>query len=203
MKKNKKNENNFKNIINKNFNATIISSIVTVILGVLLFFQAENTLKTISYIIGIFLLVAGIATLIKVIVDKQERIYLNTSFIMGIFGAIIGFVLLINPTLLTSILPFCIGVWMIISGAMKVQTALALKDANDKTWTKVMIFAIVVLVLGLLLIINPFGSVVIVTKIIGICLVIYSIADIVGTSMLKKEVKDTVKIIEGEVEEES
>ncbi len=203
MKKNKKNENNFKNIINKNFNATIISSIVTVILGVLLFFQAENTLKTISYIIGIFLLVAGIATLIKVIVDKQERIYLNTSFIMGIFGAIIGFVLLINPTLLTSILPFCIGVWMIISGAMKVQTALALKDANDKTWTKVMIFAIVVLVLGLLLIINPFGSAVIVTKIIGICLVIYSIADIVGTSMLKKEVKDTVKIIEGEVEEES
>lgn len=203
MKKNKKNENNFKNIINKNFNATIISSIVTVILGVLLFFQAENTLKTISYIIGIFLLVAGIATLIKVIVDKQERIYLNTSFIMGIFGAIIGFVLLINPTLLTSILPFCIGVWMIISGAMKVQTALALKDANDKTWTKVMIFAIVVLVLGLLLIINPFGSAVIVTKIIGICLVIYSIADIVGTSMLKKKVKDTVKIIEGEVEEES
>lgn len=203
MKKNKKNENNFKNIINKNFNATIISSIVTVILGVLLFFQAENTLKTISYIIGIFLLVAGIATLIKVIVDKQERIYLNTSFIMGIFGSIIGFVLLINPTLLTSILPFCIGVWMIISGAMKVQTALALKDANDKTWTKVMIFAIVVLVLGLLLIINPFGSAVIVTKIIGICLVIYSIADIVGTSMLKKEVKDTVKIIEGEVEEES
>lgn len=203
MKKNKKNENNFKNIINKNFNATIISSIVTIILGVLLFFQAENTLKTISYIIGIFLLVAGIATLIKVIVDKQERIYLNTSFIMGIFGAIIGFVLLINPTLLTSILPFCIGVWMIISGAMKVQTALALKDANDKTWTKLMIFAIVVLVLGLLLIINPFGSAVIVTKIIGICLVIYSIADIVGTSMLKKEVKDTVKIIEGEVEEES
>lgn len=203
MKKNKKNQNNLKNIINKNFNATIISSIVTVILGVLLFFQAENTLKTISYIIGIFLLVAGIATLIKVIVDKQERIYLNTSFIMGIFGAIIGFVLLINPTLLTSILPFCIGVWMIISGAMKVQTALALKDANDKTWTKVMIFAIVVLVLGLLLIINPFGSAVIVTKIIGICLVIYSIADIVGTSMLKKEVKDTVKIIEGEVEEES
>ena len=203
MKKNKKNENNFKNIINKNFNATIISSIVPIILGVLLFFQAENTLKTISYIIGIFLLVAGIATLIKVIVDKQERIYLNTSFIMGIFGAIIGFVLLINPTLLTSILPFCIGVWMIISGAMKVQTALALKDANDKTWTKLMIFAIVVLVLGLLLIINPFGSAVIVTKIIGICLVIYSIADIVGTSMLKKEVKDTVKIIEGEVEEES
>ena len=47
------------------------------------------------------------------------------------------------------------------------------------------------------------GSAVIVTKIIGICLVIYSIADIVGTSMLKKEVKDTVKIIEGEVEEES
>ena len=72
MKKNKKNENNFKNIINKNFNATIISSIVTVILGVLLFFQAENTLKTISYIIGIFLLVAGIATLIKVIVDKKK-----------------------------------------------------------------------------------------------------------------------------------
>ena len=203
MRKNKKNENNFKNIINKNFNATIISSIVTIILGVLLFFQAENTLKTISYIIGIFLLVAGIATLIKVIVDKQERIYLNTSFIMGIFGAIIGFVLLINPTLLTSILPFCIGVWMIISGAMKVQTSLALRDTNDKTWTKLMIFAIVVLVLGLLLIINPFGSAVIVTKIIGICLVIYSIADIVGTSMLKKEVKDTVKIIEGEVEEES
>ena len=202
MKKNKKNQNNLKNIINKNFNATIISSFVTCFLGILLFFKAENTLKTISYIIGIFLLVAGIATIVKVIiVDKNERMYFNTSFMTGIFSSIIGFVLLINPTLLTSILPFCIGVWMIISGAMKIQTSLVLKESDDKVWWKIMIFAVVVLVLGLLLIINPFGSAVIVTKIIGISLVIYSIADIVGTFMLKKEVKDTVKIIDAEVEE--
>lgn len=193
-----KNKDTFRSVVKKNFNATIISSIVTIFLGILLFLQAENTLKTISYIIGIFLLVAGIATIIKVVLDKDVRIYFNTSFMIGIFCSIIGFVLLINPTLLTSILPFCIGVWMIISGTMKIQTSLALKDVGDKAWTKILTFAIVVFVLGLLLIINPFGGAVIVTKIIGICLVIYSIADIVGTIMLKKEVKDTIKIIDAE-----
>lgn len=193
-----KSKNTFRNVVKRNFNATIISSIVTIFLGLLLFLQAENTLKTISYIIGIFLLVVGIATIIKMVLDKDVRIYLNTSFIIGIFCSIIGFVLLINPTLLTSILPFCIGIWMIISGTMKIQTSLALKDEENKTWTKLLIFAIVVFVLGLLLIINPFGGAVIVTKIIGICLIIYSIADIVGTMMLKKEVKNTIKIIDAE-----
>ena len=62
---------------------------------------------------------------------------------------------------------------MIISGAMKIQTSIVLKESDDKVWWKIMIYAVVVLVLGLLLIINPFGSAVIVTKIIGISLVIY------------------------------
>lgn len=198
----KKNNNTFKNIINKNFTATIISSCVTIFLGILLFFQAQNTLKTISYIIGMFLLIIGISIIIKTISDKTERIYFNTSFMIGIFCAIIGFVLIINPTLLTSILPFCIGVWMIISGAIKFQTSLALKEQEGKTWTKMLIFSIVVFILGLLLIINPFGGAVIVTKIIGICLIIYSIADIIATIFFKKEVKDTIKIIDAEVEEE-
>lgn len=193
--------NIFKNIIRKNFTATIISSCVTIFLGILLFFQAENTLKTISYIIGIFLLVIGISIIIKTVLDKIERIYFNTSFIIGIFCSIIGFVLLINPTLLTSILPFCIGVWMIISGAIKFQTSLALKEENGKLWVKVLAFAIIVFILGLLLIINPFGGAILATKIIGICLVIYSVADIVATIFLKKEVKNTIKIIDAEVEE--
>ena len=194
----KKNESTVKSIITKNFNATIISSIVTIFLGILLFFQAENTLKMISYVIGIFLLVVGIASIIKTTTNKLVKLYINTSFMIGIFSSIVGFILLINPTLLTSILPFCIGGWMIISGALKIQTAFALKETSDDTWKKMLIYALIVLALGIILIVNPFGGAVFATKIIGIFLIIYSIADIVGTFMIKKEVKDTIKIIDAE-----
>lgn len=194
----KKNESTIKSIITKNFNATIISSIITIFLGILLFFQAENTLKMISYIIGIFLLVVGIASIIKTTTNKQVKLYINTSFMIGVFSSIVGFILLINPKLLTSILPFCIGGWMIISGALKIQTTFALKENLNDTWKKMLIYAIVVLALGIILIVNPFGGAVFATKIIGIFLIIYSIADIVGTFMIKKEVKDTIKIIDAE-----
>ena len=194
----KKNESTIKSIITKNFNATIISSIITIFLGILLFFQAENTLKMISYIIGIFLLVVGIASIIKTTTNKQVKLYINTSFMIGVFSSIVGFILLINPKLLTSILPFCIGGWMIISGALKIQTTFALKENLNDTWKKMLIYSIVVLALGIILIVNPFGGAVFATKIIGIFLIIYSIADIVGTFMIKKEVKDTIKIIDAE-----
>lgn len=190
MKKNKSTENN---IITKNFNATIISSIITIFLGILLFFQAENTLKMISYIIGIFLLVVGIASIIKTTTNKQVKLYINTSFMIGTFSSIVGFILLINPTILTSILPFCIGGWLIISGALKIQTTFALKETLDDTWKKMLIYAIVVLMLGIILITNPFGGAVFATKVIGIFLIIYSIADIVGTFMIKKEIKEEIK----------
>lgn len=191
----------FQKVINKNFNATIISSIITIILGMLLFFEAENTLKTISYVVGLFLLIIGISMALTVILNKNIKIYFSGTFIIGLFSSVIGFILLIKPILLTSILPFCIGVWMIISGSMKLQTALALKDAKDEAWYKLLIFAIIVFVIGVLLIINPFGGAVIVTKIIGLLLSIYSVIDIVCTSMIKKEVKDTIKIIDAEIEE--
>lgn len=187
-----------KNIITKNFNTSIISSIVTIFLGILLFFQAENTLKMISYIIGIFLLVVGIASIIKTTTNKLVKLYINTSFMMGVFSSMMGFILIINPTLLTSILPFCIGGWMIISGALKIQTAFAIKETLDDAWKKMLIYAIVVLALGIILIVNPFGGAVFATKIIGIFLTIYSIADIIGTFMIKKEVKDIIKIIDVE-----
>ena len=66
----------------------------------------------------------------------------------------------------------------------------SLKELTNKWDTSVVVIAIITLILGVLLVFNPFGGVIAITKLIGIFLVIYAILDIVNNINIKKKVKE-------------
>ena len=94
------------------------------------------------------------------------------------------------------LLPILIGLWFIISSTFKLRMSLALKDTNNKSWIPTYILALVTIVIGLLLIINPSIGSLTIAKILSISFLLFAIVDIIEVYIFKKNIKAIVRVFE-------
>ena len=78
------------------------------------------------------------------------------------------------------------GIGIIISSSLKIQQSFNLKSLNSSYFFWSFVTALLSLICGVVLLFNPFKGAVIITKVIGIFLVMYAILDICNTIVLKK-----------------
>ena len=193
------------------YRTSMIFSLILFFIGLFLVIKASTTLHAISYIIGVMLILWGVVQLLNSITGNKENeknSYLSAGLIIGIFSLIIGIVVIVDPEIIGSIIPFVIGIWMVINGVMKLYYAMSLNKIQKAT--SAIIISLIILACGIFLIANPFKGAEILTQIIGASIMIYSVLDIVECFTLKKVVKDytnprqvrnDVKVIEAQYEE--
>lgn len=189
-------------IFKKVYRMSIISSIMFLIFGLLLIFQTQSVIKTISIIIGVILLIIGIFPIINYFKNRQSGFFSNAGLLYGIFSVVAGIVIMVNSNLLAMIIPILSGVWMIINSVNKIQIAMELRDNKISSWIISFVFAIIILVGGALLIINPFGGALLLSKTVGIFIVIYAILDIADSIFIKIKSKEVTNKIIQIIEEE-
>lgn len=177
------------------YGTSIFTSICFIVIGLFLFLKSESTIEIISYILGGFILALGIAAFIRYFRYKDEEKAFRFDIVYGIISCLAGITLICNPHALASIIPLILGFWITISSALKIQTAFQLKSYQSKMWTGTLIVGLIALLCGLILIFNPFKGAVIITKAIGVFLIIYSILDMISNYMIKKTITDTVELI--------
>lgn len=173
--------------IKKAMNQNIIISLITFFLGLFIFLKPDTTIKSIAIVIGILLIIMGSGPIIDIIRSSERKI--SFSIAPSIILFIIAFILFFSPELLVSIIPVLIGVALVMSSAYKLQSIYNFKKANNlfNTWN--LIITLCILVLGLLLIINPFDGALAITEVIGIFLMLYAILDITDSVLLKRMTK--------------
>ena len=184
--------------MNKIFNA----SVIILVLGIFLFIQPDTIIHMISIILGGIILIPGITSLIDYFKNKYQP-----SLISGVITIIIGMILIVNTKLVASILPFILGIYFIVNGINRLQYALQLKRQAINYSTS-LVFSILIIICGILFIINPFGGALVITKVMGIFMIIYAVLDLANTIFIKKEMGQVSRnmnmknaIIEIEVEE--
>ena len=169
--------------------SSLISSVTLLIISLFLFFETEATIITISYIIGSILIAIGTITIIKYINNLKSSIRNELDIIYGIGMAILGIIVISNPKGLASIIPFVLGIIMIITSATKLQISLDIMKKNEGKMTTSTILLLITCICGVVLIFNPFSGAKILAKIIGIIILIYAILDIVSTFKIQKIIK--------------
>lgn len=175
------------------YRTSIIFSIILFLVGLFLLMKPEITLHAISYFVGIVLIIWGIIPIITFFSNKDKENYLEFSFICGVFSLLFGIIVMINPNIIGSIIPFLIGTWMIINGIIKLSYALTINKESSATSS--IIISVIILICGLLLIFNPFGGAIMLTKLIGIFVIVYSVLDLIECYTLKRTVKTFTKDI--------
>lgn len=179
------------NIMTKLLKSSIWSSIALVVLGLLLIFYSEITILSISYVIGGILIAIGVIALIKYISNINKDIKNEIDIVYGIGTIILGIIVISNPKAIASIIPFVLGVLIVINSTAKIDYSFRLRKNKNSLWVSTLVVALIALICGVLLIFNPFAGAEFITKIIGIILVVYAVLDIISTIRISKELKET------------
>ena len=194
-------------MVNVFVKSTIITSLFLLALGILLIVKSEATIMMVSYVIGAVLIALGVLAIINFLKSKSELYHLDIVY--GIVSIILGVLVIENPKVIGSIIPFVVGVGILINSGTKLKYALDLKENNEEVWKYTLIIAIISALLGVLLIFNPFKASSLLVQVIGIVICVYALLDIVSTLLLKKrfnkknEIKEAdVKMIEDKEEGE-
>lgn len=184
-------KNNFK----KMFRNSLIYSICFVVLGLFLLIKPSTTISLISYVIGGIIVIAGILTFTKCLGNDFKSITFSFDLVYSILSIIAGIIIILNPNALASLIPIVLGIWMIINGSFKFQYSFQLKQFKYKNWILIFIIAIMMIILGIVLIFNPFKGAVAITQVIGIFIIGYAILDIIESFSIRKGIKQYVNLI--------
>ena len=165
---------------------SLISSAAVLLLGLLLFFKSSLTLMGISYVFGGLIIAIGVLAIIRFISNNHSDISNQLNIVYGIICIISGIFFIEKPEIIGSIIPVVMGIGIIISSSLKIQQSFNLKSLNSSYFFWSFVTALLSLICGVVLLFNPFKGAVIITKVIGIFLVMYAILDICNTIVLKK-----------------
>ncbi len=118
--------------------------------GLLIIIYPNESMTTVSYIIGAIALVGGILQVVKILADRRRGATFTFSIITACVTIICAITALIFPDVVMSVYPMIIGLFIIIDGAFKLQTVINSKRYNMKMWWFLLIIACVTIFGGFL-----------------------------------------------------
>ena len=156
----------------------IFISILLFIIGVCLLIWSNQVINVASIMLGTILIIYGI---FNVIITIQNKTYTE----LNIFGAsvkiILGIILVCKPSLLSEVISFIIGLFILISSIMSLSICLNNKKSNNFNLS--LYLSIAGILIGILCILGKFLIPSLILQFIGLMLVIYSIINIVNINL--------------------
>lgn len=153
----------------------LLSSIFSIILGIILIIWGGATLILLGRMIGIILLLIGAAYLLNFFMGSMNY---SLNGIVGGVIALIGIWILIEPKVIVSIVPIVIGVVLIFHGVKSITYSIESRDYGNERWGIGVLLGVVSIILGVLCIVGAFGIMKIAFAVIGIALIYSGISNL-------------------------
>ena len=151
----------------KILNNLSVSSILVAVVGLVLVIMPSLTNKLIVYGIGIVLLIYGAGRIIRYMKREAPAAMTDLDLFNGLICCATGVFMLIYSSVVIGILPFLYGLFLIFGGARSVQTAFDVKRFQGTRWIVHLVIGIILAVLGILAIRNPFSTEALLTRFVG------------------------------------
>jgi uncharacterized membrane protein HdeD (DUF308 family) len=171
---------------------TGVVAILTMIVGIVFIFLPESASKAVGIITGIIFILNGLSNIYKYLKRDGAKLY-TLSIFFGILSIILGIVVLANPTYVMGFVTVCLGLYVLINGAIKINNAFWLKKGSDESWLVTLATGILLIIIGFMLVFNTFASLA-VTTLSGAFLLISGILDFTDTVMFKLRSKEIMEI---------
>lgn len=182
----------------------ILTGVLYILLGIVALVIPEAMQKTLGYLIGIVLIVAGLVSIICYLLRDARENYYHNEFVFGILGIVLGAVVLYKVEIVISLIPFILGVLVLCSGCSKLQDAIDLKRLGYGSWLGLLIVAAINIILGVVLIYNPFKAAILLFRVLGVVLILSGVGDCFSTIYFAEKLrrfKQEQEAVEGTYEE--
>lgn len=169
----------------------VVSSLLMIVLGIVLMVWPGAAMDIACMIIGCGLIIVGVINLI-ILFAKQKKNGENgvsknniIAIIKSVVMIVVGIILIAKMKTIVSILPFVIGVLIIVNGAVNVIQATLNREQGNK-WIVSLIIGLATAVIGILMVVDPFGAAVSQIFILGLGLAVNGISNLANGITAKK-----------------
>ncbi len=129
---------------------SILESVIFAILGAIIIWKREETIKTISYVLGTIFIVVGIFKLINYFSTKGKYDLYNYDLVYGLLACILGVVTIIYSSTIGTIFRIMIGIWIIYSSFIRISLSVKLKALELNIWIYSLILAFIMFFLRII-----------------------------------------------------
>lgn len=155
----------------------MLRGILYILLGVVALLIPETMERMLGYLLGGVLIVAGAVSMICYLIRDAHQNYYHNGFVYGLLSIAIGCVVLYKAEWIVSLVPFILGLLVLASGCTKLQDVIDMKRMENGNWIVMLVLAIVNIVLGVILICNPFEAATLLFRVIGVGLIFSGVTD--------------------------
>ena len=170
---------------NKFWWLALIRGIILIVLGLFVFQHPVGAILGLTIYIAVSLLFTGITQTVLALQSKDVLPNWGWALSGGIIDILFALILLLNPVLTATTLPFIIGFWIIFYGVMTFVNSFARKKDGAPNWWWDIVTGMLAVLVGLLITSNLFTSLLAITYWIGFGFLIGGVINLIETFMLK------------------
>lgn len=161
------------NINNKKWGFELLKGLIALVIAIFIFTEPAGALVAIATYLGILAIIAGAVIIIVALARKNEfwQIWVAEGFI----NAVIGLLIVLYPEITASLLILIIGFWVTVFGIIQLIVYMGNRDRLP-SGSLSLGSAILSLLVGLLLLFNPFEGAVLATLILAGYALVYGIS---------------------------
>lgn len=182
----------------------ILLAVIFIALGIVLILWPGATMKTICYLLAAMLLAIGVVSLINYLRKDISGIIYRYDLVVGLCAILGGILVIVKVDKLIDLIPAVLGFLVTMSGIMKMQNSVDMLRLGHGTWHVAFAMAIVNIVAGIVLLMNPFEAAQILIMCLGIALVYSGITDLYVTISISRRLsrlKTEIVVAEDDSEE--
>lgn len=163
----------------------IVYALLFLVLGIILLTTSQDLIGMTSKVIGgIFILVGLVKTIVYIYMKGKVGNYSISELALGLLIIGCGLLLVFYSSALSFAIRLIVGLWVLFAGINKIILAISLRIVDKIGFRMYLISSGIMILVGVLLISG------LVDKIIGLFIIIYSIAEIVDYVYYKTKFKN-------------
>ncbi len=128
---------------------SILEALIIGAFGVLILIDANTFQRLIFYAVGIFLMVKGAYKIVNYFAMHGRFDFYNNDLFYGVIALILGIIAVVLSEQLSWLVGAIVGVWMIYGSLVRLNSAIKLQAAGVKQWFYVLLFALIMMALGI------------------------------------------------------
>ena len=175
------------NSLRKNW---IVSSALMILFGLMLVLFPQVVMLNLCYLISGIAIALGVVRIVSYF--RQDHTYpflFQTDLILGFLILGLGLFALLNPETMMSLIPIVLGVLLIGCGVGNILRAVDARKAGVPLWGLLLGLAIATVILGWVIVCNPFATLIVAASVIGAGLIYEGVTDIVIVLLVGKKIQ--------------
>ena len=176
-------------ILRQQRRSSIAAAVVTILLGLFLAFWPGQSVSFLCMLLGAAIALTGVIYFVGWLARRKAGV--PALFVLpGVVLFALGAWLMTSPASVVQLVQYIFGAVLIFHGIVDLQGALALMGQGYSRWWVDLLLAVLTLTLGVLVVVNPFGTFAALMTLVGLSLVFDGITDLVIIWRLSRAFKD-------------